>query len=115
MFPEGTRTRTGVIGKPHPGTALIALRSGVPVLCCSLSGTELLRKPVNLLKQPRITVTISEPIVFEKKKKPSAEQIAAATERIFETIIAGLPDSYHGTYTRREEPASADGDDPPGE
>ena len=115
MFPEGTRTRTGVIGKPHPGTALIALRSGVPVLCCSLSGTELLSKPLNLLKQPRITVTIGEPIVFDKVKKPSAEQIAAATERIFSTIIAGLPDEYHGTYTRRQETIDGDGDDPPGE
>ena len=113
MFPEGTRTRTGVIGKPHPGTALIALRSGVPVLCCSLSGTEQLRNPLNLLKQPRITATISPPITFDRVKKPSPEAIGAATEEIFERIIAGLPKEYHGTYTRREE--QADGDDPPGD
>ena len=25
MFPEGTRSKTGYVGKPHPGTALIAI------------------------------------------------------------------------------------------
>jgi 1-acyl-sn-glycerol-3-phosphate acyltransferase len=113
MFPEGTRTRTGVIGKPHPGTALIAIRSGVPVVCCSLSGTEALRKPLNLLKKPRITVTLSEPITFEQQKRPTPEAIEAATKAIFDRIIDGLPDEYHRTYTRREE--RADGDDSAGQ
>ena len=30
MFPEGHRSHTGYVGKPHPGTALIAYRSGAP-------------------------------------------------------------------------------------
>ena len=108
MFPEGTRTRTGVIGKPHPGTALIAIRSGVPVVCCSLSGTEALRNPLNLLKKPRITVTMSEPMTFERQKRPTAEAIEAATKAIFDRIIDGLPEEYHRTYTRREERANGD-------
>ncbi|NMB35582.1 MAG: 1-acyl-sn-glycerol-3-phosphate acyltransferase [Firmicutes bacterium] len=32
LFPEGTRVRTGELGEPYHGAALIALKSGKPVL-----------------------------------------------------------------------------------
>lgn len=111
MFPEGTRSRTGKIGKAHPGTALIALRSGVPVICCSLTGTEQLRNPLNLLKKPRITVTITPMESPGHIRKPSAEQVAEASDRIFGTITAALPARYGGSYTGGEAD-STDGRNP---
>ena len=51
MFPEGTRSRGGGMGKPHPGTALIALRAGAPVLPTrSFSQT-------SPTQRPRFTIT----------------------------------------------------------
>ncbi|KPJ55680.1 MAG: hypothetical protein AMS16_03855 [Planctomycetes bacterium DG_58] len=38
LFPEGTRTRTGKIGKLHPGLGLVAYRSGVPVVPVTIEG-----------------------------------------------------------------------------
>jgi 1-acyl-sn-glycerol-3-phosphate acyltransferase len=32
MFPEGTRSKTGSMCQGHPGTALVALRTGAPIL-----------------------------------------------------------------------------------
>ena len=39
IFPEGTRTRTGELLPPQRGAALIALRTGVPIVPVGLSGT----------------------------------------------------------------------------
>ena len=70
MFPEGTRSRTGYMGEFHGGTAVIALHSGATVLPCAMTGTEVLRNPLNLLKRPRFTVSIGEPIYLEAVRRP---------------------------------------------
>lgn len=108
MFPEGTRSRTGKIGKPHPGTAIIALRSGATVLPCAVAGTEQLGNPLNLLHKPKISVTIGEPIQVEQVKRPSEEQVTELTNRIFAAITAMLPAKYIDTYTGSEETPPAD-------
>ena len=94
MFPEGTRSRTGMLGKPHPGTALIAIRSGALVLPCAITGTEQLSNPLNLLRKPRITVQIGRPIAVEKRKRPTEQEVSELTEAIFRAIAAMLPPKY---------------------
>ena len=42
LFPEGTRSPTGIVGKGHAGVAMLAAREGVRVLPVGLSGTDLL-------------------------------------------------------------------------
>ena len=39
MFPEGMRSRSGRLRPAFPGSALIALRSGVPILPVGITGT----------------------------------------------------------------------------
>jgi 1-acyl-sn-glycerol-3-phosphate acyltransferase len=116
MFPEGTRSRTGRIGQPHPGTALIALRSGATVLPCAVTGTDRLKKPKALLTKPRITVRIGEPFQVEAVRRPTEEQVSTLTNRIFSEIRALLPEAYGGTYTGEEGAApGSHGRDHPGE
>ncbi|MEX0781338.1 MAG: lysophospholipid acyltransferase family protein [Dehalococcoidia bacterium] len=103
MFPEGTRSRTGKIGTPHPGTAVIALRTGATVLPCAIHGTEQLRNPLNVLKYLRMGVTIADPIHVEQVKRPTEEQVQELTDRIFGAITALLPEQYLPTYTESEE------------
>jgi len=102
MFPEGTRSRSGRLGKPHPGTALIALRSGATVIPCAITGTEQLRKPLNLLKRPRISIHIGQPIQIEAVRRPNEQQVSDLTERIFSEIKALLPAKYLDAYTGSE-------------
>jgi 1-acyl-sn-glycerol-3-phosphate acyltransferase len=102
MFPEGTRSRTGYIGEPHPGTAVIALRSGATVLPCAITGTEALRNPLILLRRPRFTIRIGEPIRLEPVKRPTEEQVSELTTRIFDAIKAQLPPQYLPPYTGTE-------------
>lgn len=99
MFPEGTRSRTGIMGRPHPGTALIALRSGAPVLPCAIIGTEQLRNPLNVLRKPRIEVRIGEPIEVEARRRPTEQEVSDLTERIYAAIQELLPPRYRPAYT----------------
>lgn len=115
MFPEGTRSRTHTLGRPHPGTALIALRTGAPILPCAITGTENLHKPLTYVRKPRITIRIGEPFAVEKVRRPTEADVSALTRRIFDEIAALLPPHYVGTYTEKEEvTAAAHGDSHPG-
>lgn len=98
MFPEGTRSKTGTIGTPHPGTALIALRSGATILPCAMYGTERLGNPLNILRYLRMGVNIGEPIAVEQVKRPTEQQVNDLTARLFAAIVAELPDDYRGSY-----------------
>ena len=115
MFPEGTRSRTGHLGKLQPGTALIALRTGATVLPCAITGTEQLRNPFSVLRRPKITFTVGQPIPVEALRRPTEEQVNELTARITAAIHALLPPKYHATYTENEAAGTEhDGGDPPG-
>ncbi|HMO53213.1 MAG TPA: lysophospholipid acyltransferase family protein [Tepidiformaceae bacterium] len=123
MFPEGTRSRTGYMGPPHPGTAVIALRSGATILPCAMTGTEKLKNPLIVFRRPKFTFDIGEPIVVEKVKRPTEAQVSELTNRIVEAIAAMLPESYRPPYTGSEgvteaeatAPEEPNGRDNPGE
>ena len=113
MFPEGTRSRTGYIGRFHAGTALIALHTGTTVLPCAMTGTENLTSPIKILKRTRVTVSIGKPIVLEQVRRPTEAQVSELTQRILDDIVALLPESHRRFYTELE--GGADGAGNPGE
>lgn len=116
MFPEGHRSRTGYMGPVHPGTAMIALRSGATVLPCAMTGTEKLKNPLVLLRRPRFSVSIGEPIHLEAVRRPTEEQVSDLTRRIVEAIQAQLPRQYVAAYTGTEgEGEGSNGSGDPGE
>jgi len=102
MFPEGTRSRTGRMGVPHPGTAVIALRSGATVIPCAMTGTERLRNPLVVLRRPTFTFDIGEPIVVEKVRRPTEAQVSELTAQMVDAISAMLPEGYRPPYTGTE-------------
>jgi 1-acyl-sn-glycerol-3-phosphate acyltransferase len=115
MFPEGTRSRTGGLGKGHPGTAIIALRTGAPILPVAVTGTEGVRWPWIFL-QPysikHVKVTIGEPFHLPPVERVTSEAAAQATDTIMRRIAALLPPNYRGAYADPaprpvETPASA--------
>ena len=115
MFPEGTRSKTGHVGKPHPGTALIAMRTGATVLPCAITGTEKLGNPLNLLRRPAFRVQFAEPIVIPQVKRPTEAQVSELTDRLFAEICKLLPPQYLAAYTGSGTPQQEhDGSDPPG-
>ena len=114
MFPEGTRS-SRELGSFHRGTALIALRTGAPVLPCAITGTQLLRNPLHLLRRPAFTVVIGEPIAVEQVRKPTEEQVSELTEQMWAAVASLLPPEYVGSYTGGEVQQASNGRDCPRE
>jgi 1-acyl-sn-glycerol-3-phosphate acyltransferase len=109
MFPEGHRSRTGYMGEAHPGTAMIALRSGATVLPCAMTGTERFKNPLVIFKRPKFTVTIGKPIYLEAVRRPTEEQVSALMKQMVDAIQAMLPAQYLPPYTGTEGEPVADG------
>ena len=57
-FPEGTRSRTGDLGKFHSGAFSLALRTGVPLVPISLDGSYRVIIPKTLQVNPGVTIRI---------------------------------------------------------
>jgi 1-acyl-sn-glycerol-3-phosphate acyltransferase len=98
MFPEGTRSRHPGLGKGHPGTAVIALRSGVPIVPIGVSGTETVSLPGCFLRQTRVRVAFGQPFTLPRGQRLTTELAEEGTERIMKEIAALLPEAYRGTY-----------------
>src|SRR6266508_2156657 len=45
VFVEGTRQRSGVPGRAHPGAAMVAIRERVPLVAAAVHGTHGWRRP----------------------------------------------------------------------
>ena len=111
MFPEGARSRTGGLTKGHPGTALIALRTGAPVIPVAVTGSETVTWPwifIKPLSIKRITVTLGEPFTLPPTEKIDSKTASEATTLIMRKIAELLPPEYRGVYADTvEEPATA--------
>ncbi|HET9416028.1 MAG TPA: lysophospholipid acyltransferase family protein [Candidatus Limnocylindria bacterium] len=94
MFPEGTRSRTGHLREGKPGAALIAMRSGAPIVPAGVSGTHRIFPGRSRWPRPtRVRIRIGES--FTLPHQPSGrldrEALAAGTERIMSAIEGLLP------------------------
>lgn len=81
LFPEGTRSETGRVGKPLAGAGFFALRSNATIVPCAIIG------PYKPLK--RLTVIYGKPVDIEyyRLNKVSANDTAVAIMSEVETII----------------------------
>ncbi len=113
MFPEGTRSRTGQLGQGEPGSALIALRSGAPVVPVAIWGTEKVKLPRDVLRRNHATISFGRPFTLPRPGRITKEDVLAGTETIMRHIAALLPPEYRGTYADAAAPpvtAAAEGE-----
>lgn len=66
VFPEGTRSRTGELGKPEAGIAMIACKARVPIVPAAIIGTNQVGKNGCIL--PQFIVKFGEPILISDEK-----------------------------------------------
>ncbi|NLJ55962.1 MAG: 1-acyl-sn-glycerol-3-phosphate acyltransferase [Firmicutes bacterium] len=78
LFPEGTRMRTGELGKPHHGAALIALKSKKPVLPIAIKWPPRIFQPVK--------INIGPLIYFEEGGKIKGEVLEKISLQIMAEI-----------------------------
>ena len=102
LAPEGTRSRTGTLGEPKQGVALLAMRSDALILPVGVSGSERLW-PVGA-RAPRVGTSVT--IRFGEPFRPAVagsgrerrDAVPELTEQLMRRIAALLPAAYRGRY-----------------
>lgn len=91
IFPEGTRNRTGEDIKPQLGVAMIALKTGAPVLPIACIGT---KRAIPLGWFRPLEVKIGKPLKLEefKGKKVNSSLMAQVSDIVTDEINALLKD-----------------------
>jgi 1-acyl-sn-glycerol-3-phosphate acyltransferase len=93
IFPEGTRSRDGHLKEGKPGAALIAMRSGAPLVPAAVSGTHVIFAKGRLPRGSKVRIRIGEP--FSLPHQPTGrldrQALADGTEQIMSAIEALLP------------------------
>jgi 1-acyl-sn-glycerol-3-phosphate acyltransferase len=106
MFPEGTRSG-GRLGPGEPGTALIALRTGAPILPAAIWGTENVKLPRDLFRKTRVHIRFGEPYRLPETTKVTKQQVTEGTKQIMQRIADLLPAQYRGIYAADPAPRAA--------
>lgn len=76
LFPEGSRSKSGELQRAYNGAALIAVRSGVPIVPVAIVGPYQLFKPVHIYIG---TPFVLPPLLYENKegKKSQLEEMSS--------------------------------------
>lgn len=110
LAPEGTRSRTGHLGEPKPGVALLAVRSGATVLPVGISGSDRAWPVGARLPRPgsRVTIRFGTPYRPAAAADGEAATSAAAGERratleaqsddLMRRIAALVDPAYRGRF-----------------
>lgn len=98
IFPEGHRSRNGVLQPGRGGAIRLAMQAGVPIVPIAITGTEhglrgtLLRKPVHVQVGAPLMIA---PTADGKIPPDLMEQL---TQEMMERIAALLPPAQRGPY-----------------
>jgi 1-acyl-sn-glycerol-3-phosphate acyltransferase len=100
MFPEGTRSLSGVLGAAHGGAALLALKSAAPIIPVAITGTpQIFLRHFPWLGRPRVTVTVGAPFHVGLPGGPlQRDDRQRVTGEIMARIAALLPSELRGAH-----------------
>lgn len=101
IFPEGTRSRNGHLGDAKPGVALLALRSGVPILPVGVSGTDRFLSPEARFPAigTRVTLRVGQPFRLTLEATlPRRQAMHDASEQVMRHIAALVEPRYRGRF-----------------
>lgn len=99
IAPEGTRNKTGVLIRAHPGTALLALRSGAPILPLAHWGGEAFLKNLRGFRSTDFHLRVGEPFKLKVEGKVSAEMRQEIVDDMMYEIAKLIPEEYRGVYS----------------
>jgi 1-acyl-sn-glycerol-3-phosphate acyltransferase len=104
MFPEGTRSRDRQLHRGFPGSALVAYRTGAPLIPIAIVGSEGLKWPWLFIRPfigPRVTMRIGKPFYPPAVERITSEAAKTATDDLMLHIAELLPPEYQGEYRER--------------
>jgi len=97
VFPEGTRSRDGAIGKFKGGSFMLAMQAGLPLVPISVVGSRHVMRKGELTTRPgQVSVILHDPIETVASPEPSAAQIRELADRVREVIRPAVEAEVHG-------------------
>ncbi|MDO9546530.1 MAG: lysophospholipid acyltransferase family protein [Pelolinea sp.] len=99
ISPEGTRSKNGQLQEGKPGTVMLAVKTGAPIVPVGITGTESAFRELKHFRRPRLTARFGEPFVIPPFEQGSRSQdLKKWTHELMLRIAALLPESYRGFY-----------------
>lgn len=91
IFPEGTRTKTGELGAPELGLAMLAHANKAPIVPTYIAGTEGGLSNLQPKFRPvRVAITYGKPLYFEEEyaRRGNRETLQTIADRVMQEIAA---------------------------
>jgi 1-acyl-sn-glycerol-3-phosphate acyltransferase len=95
IFPEGTRSADGRVGRFKGGSFLLALEAGLTVVPLSVSGTRHVMKKGRLMTCPgHVTLRVHDPVVTPRIESPSPDDARDLAVRIESIVRSGIEGNH---------------------
>ena len=100
IAPEGTRNYNGVLRRALPGTVIIALHSGAPIIPIAHWGGEVYLKNLKRFKRTDFHIRIGEPFRIDVEGvKVTGEMRQQIVDEMMYELAKLLPEEYRGEYS----------------
>jgi len=100
IAPEGTRNKTGRLRRGMPGTVILAIRSGAPIMPVVHWGGEVYLRNLKRLKRTDFHIRVGEPFRIDVEGvKVTAEIRQQIADEMMYRIAKLLPEEYRGEYS----------------
>jgi len=101
IYPEGTRSKDGRLYRGHTGVAMLATRTGAPVVPIGFIGTDKAQPVGAKMMRPfkTVTIRIGPPIEFSTDGQPQGQRaLRAMTDTVMKEIQNLSGQEYTGRY-----------------
>lgn len=98
VAPEGTRNYTGILRRGLPGAAILALKSGAPILPIAHWGGETYMKNLRRFKRTDFHIRVGKPFTVGAEGKVTSEMRQQMVDEMMVRIAALMPEEYRGEY-----------------
>jgi len=107
IFPEGTRSKSGVLSKGHSGAIVLAIKANCPLVPSAIVGSErAMTKGSFLIKPCKVTVHFGEPYTIEysgDRERIPREVLDRECYKLMERIEALLPAHMRPSLDQKRE------------
>lgn len=101
IAPEGTRNISGKLKRAHPGTVILALHSGAPLLPLAHWGGEDFLRNLARLKRTDFHIRVGEPFYLDVKEvRMTRETRQQIVDEMMYQLASLLPPEYRGEYEK---------------
>lgn len=99
LAPEGTRSADKQLQRGKEGVALLAVRTGAPIVPVGIAGQEKWLYRLRRLRRAHVQMRIGAPFLLESPvRRPARLMLTEMTDAIMQRLARELPARYRGEY-----------------